>query len=119
MNGSTGGAFPRRALGTGSPLAWGDEKARFRESWRTNCQCLAEYDEVVAARDAEIEELKRQLHSLSVLSEPHPPITHETDYHETRLVEEEGDQHALLTPYTCATSFPDCGYGHYGSAKDQ
>ena len=40
-----------------------DEKARFRESWRTNCQCLAEYDEVIAARDAEIEELKRQLHS--------------------------------------------------------
>ena len=24
-----------------------------------------------------------------------------------------------FTPYTCATSFPDCGYGHYGSAKDQ
>ena len=60
-----------------------DEKARFCESWRTNFQCLAEYDEVIAARDAEIEELKCQLHSLSVRSEPHPPVTHET-----QLVEE-------------------------------
>ena len=65
-----------------------NEKARFCESCRTNCQCLAEYDEVIAARDAKIEELKRQLHSLSVRSEPHPPVTHETDYHEIRLVEE-------------------------------
>ena len=54
-----------------------DEKACFRELWHTNCQCLAEYDEVIAASDAEIEELKRQLHSLSVRSEPHPPVTHE------------------------------------------
>ena len=43
---------------------------------------------MIAARDAEIEELKRQLHSLSVRSESHTPVTHETDYHETRLVEE-------------------------------
>ena len=38
---------------------------------------------MIAARDVEIEVLKCQLHSLSVRSEPHPPVTHET-----RLVEE-------------------------------
>ena len=62
-------------------------KSRFCESWHTNCQCLAEYDEVFAARDAEIEELERQLHSLSVRSEPHPSGMHEPD-HETGFVEE-------------------------------
>lgn len=40
-----------------------EEKARFRNLWRTNCQCLAEYDEVIVAKDSEIEELKRQLSS--------------------------------------------------------
>lgn len=40
-----------------------EEKAHFRNLWRTTCQCLAEYDEVIAAKDSEIEELKRQLSS--------------------------------------------------------
>ena len=26
------------------------EKTRFREQWRTNCQCLAEYDDIIARR---------------------------------------------------------------------
>ena len=38
-----------------------DEKTRFRDLWRTNCKCLAEYDALVASRDDQIEELKRQL----------------------------------------------------------
>ena len=31
------------------------EKSRFQDVWRTNCQCLAEYDEVIVAKDLEIE----------------------------------------------------------------
>ena len=42
-----------------------DEKVRFRELWRTNCQCLAEYDTMITAKDNEIEELKRQLEETS------------------------------------------------------
>ena len=38
-----------------------DEKVRFRELWRTNCQCLAEYDAMVTAKDKEIKELEQQL----------------------------------------------------------
>ena len=49
-----------------------DEKARFRSLWRTNCQCLAEYDGVILAKECEIEELKCQLHSQSIVSDPHP-----------------------------------------------
>lgn len=37
-----------------------DEKTRFCELlWRINCQCLAEYDVMIAAKDSEIEKLKR------------------------------------------------------------
>ena len=58
-----------------------DEKVRFRELWRTNCQCLAEYDAMVTAKDKEIEELEQQLRGRSgtspppgsVESEPHLP----------------------------------------------
>lgn len=32
--------------------------------WRANCECLAEYDEIIAAKDAEIERLKESLGSL-------------------------------------------------------
>ena len=42
-----------------------EEKARFREWWRTNCQCLAEYDALISDKDSEIKELKKQLSSLS------------------------------------------------------
>ena len=49
-----------------------DEKARFCSLWRTDCQCLAEYDGVILAKECEIEELKRQLHSQSIVSDPHP-----------------------------------------------
>ena len=38
--------------------------------WRTNCQCLAEYDEVIVAKDLEIKELKRQLRFQTVASDP-------------------------------------------------
>ena len=27
-----------------------EEKNRFRDLWRTNCQCLADYDEVIASK---------------------------------------------------------------------
>ena len=37
------------------------EKARFRGLWQTNCQCLAEYDEMLAQKDMEIERLGRPL----------------------------------------------------------
>ena len=51
-----------------------DEKAQFRSLWRTNCQCLAEYDGVILAKECEIEELKHQLHSQSLVhvSDPCP-----------------------------------------------
>lgn len=37
------------------------EKKRFRELWKTNCQCLAEYDELIAQQQAEIKRLKELL----------------------------------------------------------
>ena len=37
------------------------EKARAKEMWRANCEYLAEHDELIAAKDAEIELLKGQL----------------------------------------------------------
>ena len=40
-----------------------EEKARIRDLWRTNCQCMAEYDDEIAAKDNEIEELRHQLSS--------------------------------------------------------
>ena len=48
-----------------------DEKSRFRDMWHTNCQCSAECDEEITAKNVEIEELKRQLHSLTVASNLH------------------------------------------------
>ena len=45
-----------------------NEKSRFCDVWRTNCQCLAECDEEITAKNVEIEELKHQLHSLTVAS---------------------------------------------------
>ena len=43
-----------------------EEKARIRDLWYTNCQCMAEYDDEIAAKDNEIEELRYQLSSRSV-----------------------------------------------------
>ena len=37
------------------------QKTRFKDLWRTNCQCLIEYDCIVADKDAEIAQLKCQL----------------------------------------------------------
>ena len=37
------------------------EKTRAKEMWRANCEYLAEHDELIAAKDAEIESLKSQL----------------------------------------------------------
>ena len=34
------------------------KKTRLRELWRTNCQCLSEYDELMAQQEAEIRRLK-------------------------------------------------------------
>ena len=42
------------------------ERSRLRELWRTNCQCLAEYDELMAQQEAEIKRLK------GLLSAPGP-----------------------------------------------
>ena len=45
-------------------------KVRFRSMWHTNCQCLAEYEEVIAAKDTEIEELKCRLRSQAIVADP-------------------------------------------------
>ena len=59
-----------------------EEKMRFRESWQTNCQCLAEYDAVISAKDSEIEELKRRLSTLRAPSETHSEaVTSGSAYH--------------------------------------
>ena len=50
-----------------------EEKTRFREMWRSNCRCLAEYDSVVAEKDVEIEELKHSLQEATSLS-GHDPV---------------------------------------------
>ena len=50
-----------------------EEKARIRDLWRTNCQCMAEYDDEIAAKDNEIEELR---HQLSSRSEVHSVLPH-------------------------------------------
>ena len=46
------------------------QKTRYKGLWRTNCQCLAEYDHIIADRDAEIEQLKSQLAARSDIAEP-------------------------------------------------
>ena len=58
--------------------------------WSTNCQCLAEYDEVIAAKDLVIEELKQQLSSHTV-SDVQVAGSHNSrvmDSHETSVREE-------------------------------
>ena len=40
-----------------------EEKSRLKE---VNCECLAEHDEVIAAKDAEIKRLKRKLWACGV-----------------------------------------------------
>ena len=47
-----------------------DEKTRFRELWRTNRRCLAEYDALISAKDKKIEELQRQLREQAEISPP-------------------------------------------------
>ena len=59
-----------------------DEKSRFREMWRTNCQCLAECDEEITNKDVDIEWLKCQLCSLSAVSHL-PAVDTRLDSHET------------------------------------
>ena len=56
-----------------------DEKSRFREMWRTNCKSLAEYDNLITAKDSEIEELERQLRSHPLGPSPLSTDTHTTD----------------------------------------
>ena len=55
------------------------EKTRLRELWRTNCQCLAEYDEILAQKDTEIERLKQLLEEAGHTAES--PVS-ESDSHE-------------------------------------
>ena len=42
-----------------------DEKAKLRQSWKTSCEQLMEQDTVIAAKDEEIAELKRQVADLT------------------------------------------------------
>ena len=44
------------------------EKDRFREMWRTNCRCLAEYDDMLVQKDTEIEQLKQRLAEVGYVS---------------------------------------------------
>ena len=41
----------------------GNEKARVKELWRMNCRQLDEHDQLLAAKDEELETLRSQLHS--------------------------------------------------------
>ena len=50
-----------------------EEKVRFRDLWRTNCRCLAEYDALISAKDTEIKELKHQLLARSGSASPSAP----------------------------------------------
>ena len=59
------------------------EKTRFKELWRTNCECLTEFDEVVAQKDAEIKRLKQLLAEAGHRSES--PVS-ERDPHESMVV---------------------------------
>ena len=43
-----------------------EEKSRLKEVWQVNCECLAEHDEVIAAKDDKIEHLKRKLWACGV-----------------------------------------------------
>ena len=58
-----------------------DEKSRFRDMWHTNCQCLAEYDQIIMTKDVAIEELNHQLCSLTVVSSL-PSVEIHSDYPE-------------------------------------
>ncbi len=71
-----------------------DEKARFRDMWRSNCQCLADCDDVISVKDSEIEELKRQLRSHARVSVPLTGDTREADSHEIVLTHSH-DTHAI------------------------
>ena len=46
------------------------QKTRYKGLWRANCQCLTEYDHIIADQDAEIEQLKSQLAERSETVEP-------------------------------------------------
>lgn len=54
------------------------EKMRVREVWRTNCQCLAEYDQLIGQQEAEIKRLK----DLLAASSPRPdsPVSNASSY---------------------------------------
>ena len=56
------------------------QKTRLKELWRTNCQCLAEYDEVLTQKDAEIERLKQLLSEAG--HRPGSPVS-DSDPHES------------------------------------
>ena len=53
------------------------EKAKARQSWKMNCEHLAEQDAIITAKDEEIESLKHQLMELSrgIRREEEPPAT--------------------------------------------
>ena len=59
------------------------EKTRFKELWRTNCECLSEFDEVVTQKDAEIRRLKQLLAEAG--HRPQSPVS-EHDPHESMVV---------------------------------
>ena len=54
------------------------EKTRVRELWRTNCQCLAEYDQLIGQQEAEIKRLKDLLATSS--SRPDSPVSDASSY---------------------------------------
>ena len=53
------------------------EKAKAGQSWKTNCEHLAEQDAIITVKDEEIESLKHQLMELSqgIRREEEPPAT--------------------------------------------
>ena len=62
------------------------EKDRFRELWRTNCRCLAEYDNMLVKKDTEIEQLKQRLAEVGYVSSSE-------DHHGAELLRSDSNPH--------------------------
>ena len=54
------------------------KKMRVHELWRTNCQCLAEYDQLIGQQEAEIKRLKDLLAASS--PQPDSPVSNASSY---------------------------------------
>ena len=67
-----------------------DEKAQVQGIWRTNCECLMEHDKVIAAKDAEIEQLKQRLLDRASSDRHEPVETRVVAAHEERLSQPAG-----------------------------